>query len=206
MTTWKKGDHAGYVVRKAARPAIEIEQDPARRWFVVNAEHRREKTAEASIKDAGYLVYVPRYKVRARDRSRHRKWIQVERPLFGSYLFVAAAEGESAASRIEAARGVRALVRIGERLAAVPDLAIDKMRREQAHNFGQPYRAEQVNTDLAVGEAVRITDGAFSGFYAVIEAVVTGAIDGAAGITALASLFGREVKISGLTADQVERT
>jgi transcription antitermination factor NusG len=157
------------------------------------------KTAEASLRAAGYGVYVPRYKVRMRDRSRHRKMIVVVRPLFGAYVFVQFDPHIEPWSRLATLRGVRSLVKLGAAMT-VPAAAIEALRCKEAENFG---RALSPRPQFLLGQAVRITVGPFTGIDGIIEAVLTGTIDGETGIVALANLFGRTVRISGLSAEDV---
>lgn len=177
------------------------QRNTGRRWCIVQTEYRREATAEAEIKDAGYLAYVPRFKTRVRDAS-HRRWIDVRRPLFTGYVFADVGEGVVPWGRLATLRGVRDLVRSADAPVRLPDQVIARLRFDEGENFGQPYRKPVGDlVPIAVNDRVRIVDGPFTGFYATVAY-----IDGRNRITAFIDFLGGVSKLDGLTADQVDLT
>lgn len=185
----------------APRPALARAASPSapRRWLIVETEYRRELTAEGEITKAGYLVYVPRFKTRARDRS-ERKWIDATRPLFPGYLFADCGDEETPAGWLAKRRGVRDLVKQGDEPVRVADAVIERLRKDEGINFGQPYRTAGPALPYQVTEQVRITDGQFTGFYGVI-----GAVDARDRITVFIQFLGGVSKLQGLTVAQLER-
>src|SRR4051812_34073859 len=91
MTDEITARHLGYLdgIERPDPACTWPRRSSGRRWCIYQSEYRREATAEASIRDAGTLVYVPRFHTKRRDRG-ERKWITVERPLFPSYGFAEA--------------------------------------------------------------------------------------------------------------------
>jgi transcription antitermination factor NusG len=202
MSTYKIGQQIDSIIAPRTAPPRAPDSGV---WCVVRAESQREKTAEASLRDAGYGVYAPRYKVRMRDRTRHRRMIVAVRPLFGALRVRAVRSAHRAlVPPRQAARGVRSLVKLGAS-TIVPAAAVEALRRKEADNFGCAYRVEQLLAKFTIGDPVRINEGPFAGLDGIIDAVLAGTIDGETGIVALANLFGRVVRISGLSADDVER-
>lgn len=194
--------HRAYLDGDADRPDASCHwprRTGVRRWCIVQSEYRREKTAEDEIKGAGYLVYVPRFKTRVRDRS-ERKWIDAERPLLPGYLFVDCADEPVPAVWLACRRGVRDVLRQGDQVVLVPDRVIEQLRCDQGINFGQPYRSTGPALPLAVDDQVRITDGPFTGFYGLV-----GHIDVADRITVFIELFGGVNPVRNLTIDQLSR-
>lgn len=179
-----------------AWPRLEVQ---ARRWCIVQSEYRREATAEKEIGDAGYLVYVPRFKTKVRDRSM-RKWIDTTRPLLPGYLFVDCADEAVPVAWLNRQRGVRDVLRQADQPIRIPDLVIEQLRRDEGINFNQPYRAAGHGVPLEIDQPVRITDGPFTGFYGLV-----GRIDGATRITVFIELFGGVNPVRNLTIDQLER-
>lgn len=171
----------------------------ARRWCIIEAYYRCEATAESEISDGGYLVYVPRYKTRVRQRRNHRKWIDAVRPLFPGYLFVDCPH-DASIGWLANRRGVRDVVRHGIYPALVPDYAIERLRKDEGLNFNQPYRSDGPASPFQVNDQVRITEGPFAGFYGTI-----GSLDRAQRITVFCHLFGRVTPVLDLEVDQLER-
>lgn len=176
------------------------------RWCLVKTEYRRERLAEAEIlSNGGPLVYVPRFKTSIRSRRNPRKWEEVTRPLFPGYLFVDLKADRKAEAYpwgfIETRRGVAEVVKAGEHPILIPDGVVDGLRLRQGENFGQPYSLETAPIDLKPGQKVRLIDGPFTGWIAEVERV-----DERDRITVLLAALGGFVPISGLEADQVEKT
>jgi transcription antitermination factor NusG len=93
----------------------------------VQTETRREFTAADHLKRAGYVIKVPRFKVK-----RNGDW-KIE-PLFPSYLF-AQAEATSW-SPIRWTIGVVRIVMDGAKPAELPEVEVEKIRqREDPHGF-----------------------------------------------------------------------
>jgi transcription antitermination factor NusG len=189
-------------VEAAERPAKAISPDDRRKWYAIQSEPSSETLAEKEIGKLGYLVYVPRFTLKARDRSSHRKVIEVKRPLFKRYLFARLAPAIDPVGSIMRCRGVTGFVRLGEKSIAVPDTEIERLQHAEGGNFDIPYTRTKTPIELDVGDVVRATAGPFAGFTGELIRLIP-KLDGPGRIVALFHLFGRLSEVE-LEADQVE--
>ena len=84
-------------------------------WYVVRSATRQEKRAAASLREAGYTVYMP---ARTVMTSHARKVEPVDRPLFVGYMFLLD-PGEKGFYAIRDADGVNGLINVNGRPATV---------------------------------------------------------------------------------------
>jgi transcriptional antiterminator RfaH len=199
MARLKVGDRVDVPEARPAQPPARS-PDRARRWTVVNVETGREAVADQGIAKLGYVVYVPRFSNKQRDKRKHRAWHHVLRPLFPGYLFVKLSPDLDPWIGIEAVRGVVSVVKAGDKPGRVPDLLIEKLRDAEPKNF-KAFR--NVGDDLVEGTRLRVTEGPFADQVVRFVSAV-GDMDSDARIVALLDLFGRASRIE-LAADHVVR-
>jgi len=130
-------------------------------WYAVQTKPRAEHQAKEALLHNGVAVYLPLVKV-ARVNPRARPVV----PLFPGYLFAQADLGQVGQSAINWVPGVVRLVSFGGEPVAVPEAAIEHIKRrsaelEKSGEFGLgPFRR---------GDAVRITNGPLKDLDAVFD-------------------------------------
>lgn len=148
-------------------------QPPA--WYVVCAD--REYRARDGLLDIGIETWLPECRVVV---SRRRARTVVDGPLFPGYLFVRGVLGDEWAADVLGVRDVDDFVRMQTRPLAAPEGQMTKLRQLVAAQGGRVLiEAGRVKrgygyTDEATikpGQAVRVLDGPFSGFNALVKAV-----------------------------------
>ncbi|MEX2353825.1 MAG: transcription/translation regulatory transformer protein RfaH [Gammaproteobacteria bacterium] len=132
-------------------------------WYLIQTKPRQEQLARANLERQNYTVYLPFARLRRRRRG---KSVTEPGPMFPSYLFIALSEGRDEWGPIRSTIGVARLVRFGESFARVPEQLIQvlKQREDSAGIQPLPERPFQV------GDAVRVAEGPFEGYEAVIHA------------------------------------
>jgi len=133
-------------------------------WFCIRAQPKHEHIAAAHLaQEAGVEVYLPRIRFK---RSTHRGPVWFTEALFPSYLF-ARFDLRAASRKVHNARGVRGIVHFGSQWPQIPDDVIADLRAtvgaEQIHVLDQ---------ELAAGEEVLISGGAFHNLKAVVTRVI----------------------------------
>src|SRR4051794_13494894 len=108
-----------------------ISPPSSRRWCVVYTELSAERVAKERIAGLGYTVYMPTYTTRSRDRGRHRKWVDKERPLLPRYLFVHLAPSVDPWEDVRSTPGVHGILHKQDMPMIVPDLVIDELRSRE---------------------------------------------------------------------------
>ena len=135
-------------------------------WFCVRTRPKQEHIAAAQLRQfPGLEVFLPRIRYQRPTRSGPR-W--TSEALFLNYLF---ARFDLAASlrRVQAARGVSAVVHFGSRWPTIPDSVITELRA--AVGDGQ---VKIVTQAFGAGDAVQIAGGVFHGLQAVVSRVMPG--------------------------------
>jgi transcriptional antiterminator RfaH len=125
-------------------------------WACARTETGREKFAEHMLARAGFATYFPIIAVR---RGLNGRRTTVTSPLFANYLFfTVGADGHW----YDAKRtpGVNSVLLDGQRPARVPDQVILGLKARERDGFISLPR-------FRVGDAVRITKGAFAGVDAL---------------------------------------
>lgn len=155
-------------------------------WYAVRTATRQEKRAEASLKELGFEVYLPRLKRLRRDAYGHKH--NIEEALFPGYLFIGL-EPPERFHAVLAAEGVHAFVRTNGRPQPLDSAAdVYVIRAQEA--AGQYDRTKRLRPDPEVGAVVVITGGQFQGFPA--EFVKRRADER---IQVLLSLFGKQTPL-----------
>ena len=108
-------------------------------WIAVATHPNAEGRAVQNLKRQGYECYCPRTRV---SRRHARRIETVERPFFPGYLFVRLDRTRDQWRPIMHSRGVRTVVRFGEKLGVVPQGIIESLlareggRRAEAPSGG----------------------------------------------------------------------
>ena len=128
-----------------------------KRWAAVNVKPNQANKAEANLKRQGFDFYAPRIKVTKRQQNRFINWLDL---FFPGYIFVHIDTTTDDARTVRSTYGISNIVRVGDRIGALPDAFIEEMRSRmhEMHN--------QASVDLAPGQKVEIARGPFAGLVA----------------------------------------
>lgn len=171
-------------------------QNESTDWYVIQTNPNCEKKAVGELRRAGFRAYIPTQysEYRHRDKGPSVK----SRPLMIGYVFVRFNEAPAligGVPQFKVARdcqGVKNFVRVARNVAegarsnnvaglAWEPLAISHklvagfMRRQREREFGRPEpsnpgkRMAQLRATFRPGKIVRIADGPFEGFLAVLQ-------------------------------------
>lgn len=129
-------------------------------WYCARTKPKHEHIAAANLsKNLGLEVFHPRLRI---ERATRRGIMRVVEPLFPCYIFIRCVLEEN----VDAVRhitGISSLVKFGSRIPAVPEGAIDELKR--CFETEQPMAVED---SAAPGSEVTIIDGAFMGFSGMV--------------------------------------
>ena len=153
-------------------------------WIAVNTHPNAEPQAMFNLKRQDYRCYCPTVEV---TRRHARKVETVRRPFFPGYLFVDLASRKGIWRPIASTLGVRAVVRFGEELGAVPAALVETLQRREADG---DLRAHDVLVRFRAGQQVRF-DG--TPFHDLVGRIVE--IDAKERIWVLLDLLQRSVKV-----------
>lgn len=132
-------------------------------WYLAQFKPNCQAIAERNLRRQDFEVFLPQQSVTRRQRGRFQ---QVQRPLFPGYLFVAFDPISGAWRKINATHGITRLVSFGGQPAPVPSGIIAELRARC-----DPSGLLQPQTNLKVGDRVRLTEGPFADFVARIEQI-----------------------------------
>ena len=167
------------------QPASTFDAQPpgAPAWFCLRTHSKHEHIAGRWLEQyLGIETYAPRIRFR-RSQSRGPVWFT--EALFPNYLF-ARFELAQHAQNVEAAPGIRRVVRFGAQYPRIPDETIDDLRATMG--------ADEVRTlegALRPGELVRVAGGPFHG----LQAVVSRAMPGSQRVDLLLEFLGRQTTV-----------
>jgi len=162
-------------------------------WFCVRTQPKHEHLAAASLRQNFKIeVFLPRVRFR-RPTRQGPAW--VTEALFANYLF-ARFELAACLRQVQHARGVRGLVRFGNRWPTVPEQSIAELRAA----FGND-ELRVINNEFTAGEVVEIKGGAFHG----LEALVTRAFPAKQRVAVLLDFLGRQTAVE-LAEEQLVKT
>jgi transcriptional antiterminator RfaH len=157
-------------------------------WAVVNTHPHKERLALDGLTRQGFHPYCPMITKRIRHA---RKFSNVLRPLFPSYVFVELDPSKHRWRPILSTFGVRTLVRHGERPALLAPEFVEALKaRERDGAIARP------DNDLAPGQDVRLSSGYFAGLTAQILE-----LDQNERVTVLLNLLNGQVKAKVPVAD-----
>lgn len=127
-------------------------------WCAVYTRHQHEKTVSEMLEAKGYEVFLPLYDSTRRWKDR-RKVLSL--PLFPCYVFVRGAIERRLP--VLTTPGVHMIISRGERVATVPEIEIDAIRRTVRGQF----RVEP-HPFLRCGERVRVVRGSLEGVEGIL--------------------------------------
>lgn len=138
--------------------------DDVSRWFAVYTAPRHEKRVAENIMTRNIETFLPLY--RTTRHWKKRPPVNLELPLFPSYLFVRVAY--RARGPVLCTPGVLSFVGNGRHAISVPDREIDALRTGIEQYPAEPH------SYLAVGELVSVQSGPFAGFTGTLVRHKTG--------------------------------
>jgi transcriptional antiterminator NusG len=178
-------------------------------WYVVRTNIKCEKKAERELRDAGFDVYLPEFKVERFNRKR-RVTLVSTLCLFPRYLFVCL-DHAGQLGIVRTCNGVEDILPGRPREAEpVPAKQVLKLRAAQENlelddtDQGRRRRGETVKSGLEAlrkrmkDRRVRIINGPFASFPGTVEVV-----ESFTRIQVLIQIFGRDTPVE-LEMDQIE--
>lgn len=186
-------------------------------WYVVQTNPNCEKKAVGELRRVGLRAYIPTQY--SQYRHREKGDAVKSRPLLIGYVFVRFNEAPAMLAGVpqfrvaRSCQGVRDFVRVArevgegarsnspaalqwEPLAIPHSMVAAFMRRQRLREFGRPEpinqtkRMAQLRQTFRPGKVVRIADGPFEGFLAILKKLTDGGK-----LEVETSLFGRPTKI-----------
>lgn len=134
-------------------------------WIAVATRPNAEAQAVQNLKRQGYECYCPCTRV---SRRHARRSETVTRPFFPGYLFVRLDRTRDQWHPIMHSRGVRTVVRFGEKLGIVPAGVIESLlAREEDGGLQPPPAAER----LRVGQRVALNGTLFDDFVCTVQSI-----------------------------------
>ena len=157
-------------------------------WYLAYTRPRLESVAELNLRQQGYDVYLPLYKV-MRPRAVQASF----EAMFPRYLLFRPQPGQSI-SAVRSTRGVSTIVHFGHEIAVVPQAVVQVIRAmEAARNDAS---ADALGR-FSAGQQVVVVDGPLRG----LEALVVSA--SAQRVVILLALLGRMSRV-GIKPDDLE--
>lgn len=157
-------------------------------WYVLLTEPQREATAVAGLVGRGVHAYGPvlRKKIIRRGRK-----IDAAEPMFPGYVFALLVPGRDDFRVPRRVPGVRDYLRAVDRKPCVmPAGAVDAISEREGLEFDR-FMSRKGQFKFAKGQDVRVSEGPFWGFAAVVERM-----DERGRVEALLHLFGRSSRVS----------
>lgn len=131
---------------------------PDRQWYAVFTVPQNEKSAVRHLSQRDVESFLPTYSTVRVWKNRQRVGLVL--PLFPSYLFVRIGRRER--GKVLGSPGVLRIVGTHREPVPVPEATIEFLRSDLCARKIEPYH------ELAVGQRVRIRDGAMSGLQGVL--------------------------------------
>jgi transcriptional antiterminator RfaH len=169
------------------------------RWFAVMTSPRSEQEASVHLRRAGFLTFYPhtRETVRISRAGTHRRLlVEVERPLFPRYIFVALRGPSEGLYAVKGLRGVSCIVRL--RFSGVP-LQIPNCVMDRIIDWADGEGLVPTATALhwfrgKPGDSVEIKDGPLDGLITCIASV--DALDRTDEVSVWVKMLGAEHQVS----------
>ena len=134
-------------------------------WIAVATRPNAEAQAVQNLKRQGYECYCPLTRV---SRRHARRSETVTRPFFPGYLFVRLDRTRDQWRPIMHSRGVRTVVRFGEKLGVVPEGVIESLlAREEDGGLKPPPAAERIRA----GQQVALHGTLFDDFVCTVLSI-----------------------------------
>ena len=134
-------------------------------WIAVATHANAEGQAVQNLKRQGYECYCPYTRV---SRRHARRIETVTRPFFPGYLFVRLDQTRDQWRPIMYSRGVRTVVRFGERLGVVPQDVIESLLAREEDGGLKPSPAAD---RLEVGQRVSLNGTLFDDFVCTVLSI-----------------------------------
>jgi transcriptional antiterminator RfaH len=132
-------------------------------WFCLVSKRKHEYIAAAQLAEQQAVrVFAPRIRFRRPTRN-GPQWIT--EALFPSYFF--AKIDPSSIRRVRHAPQVRGIVHFGNSWPTVPDQTIEELEKRVGGG-----KVHVITPELSAGDAVKVSEGAFHGFEAVVAQVM----------------------------------
>jgi transcriptional antiterminator RfaH len=131
-------------------------------WYLIQTKPRQENLARINLERQGYTIYLPVIPIRRRRRG---KLYTELGPMFPLYLFINLSDGVDDWGPLRSTIGVTKLVTFGNIPARVPNPLISTLKACEDSNGIQIVHSKSYQA----GDKVRITDGPFSGYEAIIH-------------------------------------
>ncbi|MBI5685385.1 MAG: transcriptional activator RfaH [Verrucomicrobia bacterium] len=130
-------------------------------WYCARTKPKHEHIAAANVnRHLGLEVFLPRLRT---ERVTQRGIMRVVEPLFPCYVFVRCVL-EDRLNEIRYTTGISSLVHFGDRIPAVPDAVVGRLRE----CFGSEEPMRMADDRLSHGASVVLADGAFAGMNALV--------------------------------------
>ena len=134
-------------------------------WIAVATHPNAERQAVQHLNRQGFECYCPCICVQRRHARRSK---MVQRPFFPGYLFVRLDRTRDQWRPIMHSRGVRTVVRFGERLGIVPQGIIESLlAREEGGGLKPPPAVQR----LEVGQRVTLNGTLFDDFVCTVQSI-----------------------------------
>jgi transcription antitermination factor NusG len=156
-------ENGGALNSRAPEGKSEVNFTQPGAWFAVRTQSRHEKTANRQLEFAGFETLLPLY-------SEERKWSDrkktVNLPFFPGYIFVRLGDFPSYRVKVLRTPGVIDFVGKGGESGQIAEEEINNIRLLLSEGvFCRPHPY------LAVGQRVRIRDGALAGIEGILTRV-----------------------------------
>lgn len=139
------------------------------RWIVATCRVGSEEAIAAELDAVRIETWCPREKFRTRPR-RKMKPVDIYRPFFRGYLFVRVMPCHEAYAGVLCASRLGGIMGSDGRPFLMPEKLMDalmlSMRKRQC------IQDDEVKLPFSIAERVRVADGAFSGFKAMVRALL----------------------------------
>jgi transcriptional antiterminator RfaH len=159
-----------------------VPPDEAKAWFCLLSQRKHEYIAAAQLAEQQRIqVFAPRIRFRRPTRKGPR-W--ATEALFPSYFFARIAP--SCLRRVHHAPQVRGIVHFGNSWPTVPNQAIEELAKAVGNG-----EIHVISPEVSAGDPVKIIDGTFRGF----EAVVTRVMPARERVAVLLDFLGRQTVV-----------
>jgi len=152
-------------------------------WIVAHCHANAEIKAETHLKRQSFEVFLPKYKT---TRRHARRVDTVIRPLFPRYLFIKFDAQSTPWRPIRSTVGISHIISAGERPLIAPPWVVEQLRQRQDDDGMIVQAPEEL---FKKGDAVQITDGAFSDRLGIFEG-----LNDRQRVAVLLDIMGRQVR------------
>jgi len=133
----------------------------SKEWFILQFKPNAHYQANKNLNQQGFETFLPLNNTTSRNASR---FINTNRPLFLSYMFITFDRKESKWNKINNTYGVSRLVTFNSTLRSIPDIFVKNLMKRYDLS-GNLLPVEK----LKKGDQVKILKGPFANFIATIE-------------------------------------